>query len=239
MAQWRKHQQRNQRIAELLTTGESISFVAKTMGCSKSTVSYWADKLGSRSLPRNVSIAKRKTNCGSNSGGCAALRRNWATARAEVIAEATNNWPSVRQNPDMMAFLGIYWGEGLKSGSIAGVVNCDPGVIKLCWDCLNLLSKNVGTTRWSVVVRVYPLHDRSECSLFWRKLLGVEPVLYPKEWKQGRQKLQAKYGTCTIRVHDWRLRLKLLTWFNLWRSEILGRTFRPDPTVPNQDFLVF
>ncbi len=239
MVQWQKHAERNQRIAEMLLSGESISFTATTVGCSKSTVSYWADKLGSRSLPRNESIAKRNAHCGSNSGGTAAFCKKWATARATIITEATDEWPSVRQNPDMMAFLGIYWGEGLKSGSITGVVNCDPGVIKLCWGCLNSLSRNAGKTQWSVVVRVYPFHDRSECSSFWYELLGVKPTLYPKEWKQGRQKLQAKYGTCTIRVHDWRLRLRLLTWFNLWRSEIIGRTFRPDPTVPSQDFLVF
>ncbi len=232
MTQWPKNAERNKRIAEMLLSGESISNTAKTLHCGKATVSYWADKLNTRQLPRSEAV-KERVRLNATAGAARAAARNvaeWSAARTKVIAKAKAEWPRVRKDPDTMAFLGLYWGEGFKRSHHIGVVNCDPGVIK--FSCDWLIKRTSAPLQ--LLVRYYPEHDPKACGLFWEQLIPVVPKLVPKRWLGEKRICRATYGICTVLVADWQLRLKIMVWLDLWKSSITGKPTVADPNIPKQ-----
>lgn len=236
MTQWSKNAERNKRIAEMLLSGESISNTAKTLHCGKATVSYWADKLNTRQLPRSEAV-KERIRIRKLLGPAQATASNaahWTKLRAVVIKEAIREWPRLSKDPESMACLGLYWGEGYKRSHHIGFVNCDPVAVKLIGEWLRQHTESP----LQLVIRCYPDQDWSACGRFWEDLLGVPPKLIPKVGAKKKPRL-AKHGICTLLVADWRLRLKIMVWFDLWRSMLTGTEPTADPAIPKQTMCSF
>lgn len=53
------------------------------------------------------------------------------------------------------------------------------------------------------------------------KLLGTEVKIKEKRWL-GKKRRWSEFGIIYIRVSDWQLYIKIITWISLWRSEILN-----------------
>lgn len=147
-----------------------------------------------------------------------AAKQKWDHKKEAVVQEAILEWPVVKNNPELMGFLGLYWGEGDKRSSYVGIVNTDPGIIVASFKMFRQLSPGC---KIEVMIRCYPEHDASECKIFWQNLLGVQAKTKDKDWL-GKKRGGCKYGVCTIRYSDWKIKHKILAWLGLWRNDLTG-----------------
>jgi len=215
--EWKKHVERNEKIRRLLTSGESISHIAGSLGLSKSTVFYYSKKYGYHHSETVKNRIKRASTIITDSAMVERHRKNWGMKRQQIIDEAIEKWKLIRTDPNIMSFLGIYWGEGNKRNGQVGVVNNDPGIVKFSYDFIKEMTKRP----IDVIVRYYPEQNKISCKQYWEKLLGTEVKIKEKRWL-GKKRRWSEFGIIYIRVSDWQLYIKIITWISLWRSEILN-----------------
>lgn len=207
--EWKSNRQRNDLIKKLLIDGDSINNIAKIVGCSKSTVHYYSKQVDNN---HNNIVKKRIKNNAINASKCA--NDVWSNKRQLIVNKAIKEWPSIKLNPDMMLFLGLYWGEGTKRNGHISIVNNDPGVIKISYNII----KNYG--KIETIVRCYPDHNKNICKNFWENLLNINDVkIKDKKWLGKKRKTWSKYGICTIRTSNMNYYIKILTWISLLRKE--------------------
>lgn len=209
--EWHRNKNRNARIRELRGEGKSIRAIAKELNIGRAMVSYHCRGIcpNLQSVPgKNLSrLAYR------------ASARARAAERAAIAEEARAEWPSVRIDPVIMGFLGIYWGEGGKRGHSISVVNNDPGIIRAAIDALRAMSP---ASKIDVVVRCYPEHDMGQCGDFWKQVVQTSVRTFPKKWVGKTRRTHSKFGLCTIRFCDRRTRLRILTWLDCWRNDLVS-----------------
>lgn len=150
-----------------------------------------------------------------------AVKSKWDIKKDIVINEAIDEWIKVKEDPKMMLFLGLYWGEGSKSFKSCAIqiVNNDPGVLKLSLDIFNEYSP---FTNKDIYIRCYPDQNLDECTKYWSKILGTSVKAVIRKEIGTCRKPTSKYGTCTIRFSDWKFRYKIITWLDLLRQSIVG-----------------
>ena len=222
--EWNKNKDRNEKIKELLSEGNTITHVAEIVGCSKGTVHYYAKKHG---WWHNDEVKKerRKNISRSCKVASAVNKKHWFNKRLEIIKQAKEEWYQIKSDPQYNLFLGLYWGEGNKRNGSVGVVNNDPGIIKFCYD---FIKKNTDNSI-EVIIRCYPEQNHNECGAFWEELLKTKIRIKEKKWLGKTRRCWSENGICTIRTSDWKFYLKIITWIGLWRSEITGTKLEIDP----------
>ena len=72
-------------------------------------------------------------------GGIAG-KTKWDVRKRCVIDEAKGEWNKIKTDPEIMGFLGLYWGEGSKRQKTISIVNNDPGIIKVALDVFHMLT---------------------------------------------------------------------------------------------------
>lgn len=216
MSEWPKLRLRNKRIRDLLAAGESLCQVAKLVGCSKSTVSYYREYSPGHSDETRQRISR--AIIAANKVGNHSSTKRWRRLRLEAAAEAATEWETAKNDPILVGFLGMYWGEGYKRGHSIGIVNTDPGIIVAAQSVFARLT----TAKVDAIVRHYPDQDPQRCKRFWESALSRGVTLMVKKSLGKYRKDACCNGICTLRFHDWRLRVKILTWINLWRRELIG-----------------
>jgi len=221
--EWNKNKDRNEKIKSLLLQGNSITSIAKDLGCSKGTISYYSNKYGW--WHNDETKEKRKKNISKSCKAASiANEEKWGKKRFTVIEEAKKEWSEIKNDSKTSMFLGLYWGEGNKRSGNVGVVNNDPGVIKFCYD---FIKENVDNTI-DVMVRCYPEQDHQECKEFWEDLLKSKVKTKEKKWLGKKRRSWSKYGICTIRTSNWEFYLRIITWIGLWRAEITNTELNID-----------
>lgn len=206
MAEWIRHKQRNEQIRQLRVANHSIPYIARLLGISKATVSYHC---------RGISVTIKRYTTDS---GTLANAASWERRKQEISNQAEAEWCNVKQDPKMMGFLGIYWGEGTKRSSSIGIVNNDPGIISIAVDVFRALSPNA---KLDAVVRCYPDHDKLACEKYWSDLLLLDVRVVDKKWAGSGTRHYSTWGLCSIRFSNWVVRAKILTWIRLWREEAI------------------
>jgi hypothetical protein len=216
--EWKKHVERNEKIRKLLTSGESISHIAGLLNLSKSTVFYYSKRYGYYHSDIVKDRIKQASAIITDPAMVERHYKNWGMKRQRIIDEAIEEWKSIRINARFMSFIGIYWGEGNKRNGHIGVVNNDPGIIKFSYNFIKEMTKRP----IDIIIRYYPEQDKISCKQYWEKLLGTKVQIKEKRWLGKKRRCWSEFGIAYIRVSDWRLYIKIITWISLWRSEILG-----------------
>jgi len=221
MVAWLKNIDRNGQIKQLRAKGWSLADICKATGCSKSMASYHCRGIVQK--PSKARVANRLKKIKQNGlKASAQSRANWQAKTDAIIKIAEDSWPAVRQDPELMGFLGVYWGEGTKRASSGktptiSVVNNDPALIKFC---LRVFKRLHPQARIDVRVRTYPEHDKDQAIAYWEKMTGLPVKWRRKDWLGKLRRCYSTHGTCTIRFSHFETAWRILTWLRLWREEI-------------------
>lgn len=224
MSEWNKHKKRNEQIRRLRREGHTIKEIVSVVGCAKSVVSYHCKNIEITPRVRRKQM-ENKTFPHQHLGFKSASKR-WNQLKNSVREQAVAEWESVRTDPLMMSFLGLYWGDGHKRAgaaktSVVGVTNNDYYFILAAYQCLVKLTDKVLTAS----ITYYPSHDKDECREFWSKLL---PEARIKMYSVKDQRISpseeilpcCQYGRCTLRVSDWALWHKIMSWLDCWKKDL-------------------
>jgi hypothetical protein len=209
---------RNELIKQMHVDGHTMKEIIDATGASKSVISYHRKGVPVRNtkrLERRLSQVK-KSHLKNLERANVASQERWENLRNDLEEKARDEWKSRRLDPAFLGFLGLYWGEGNKAGYI-GIVNNDPGVIKIAIDWFLKLCP---TAKLKLKVRCNPDQNRMRARNFWSSALQRPVETVPKNWLGKKLvKSRAPYGLCTVSFSDWTTQVKILTWIDCWRHE--------------------
>lgn len=193
----------------------SINEISKALGIAKSTASIYCKGV----KPNNPERLRRRmaNNAAAGSAAFANARNRHKSAIAE---KAKRDWFIVKNCPGLMGFLGLYWGEGRKTGYGLGITNNDPSFFKVVTPTIILLSPQ---TRKVATITYYESHDKDECENFWNELFAQNVTVVMKENSDMRSKSQfnnrCPYGRCDLRFSDLALQISINIWVDKWIRE--------------------
>ena len=196
------------KIIVLRKEGYPYKVIAKMIGCSPSTVYKYG---------KNIKPLCKIKSTRNNAAATKAARDKWVAKKDAAIREAIEEWPTLKQDPQFMGFLGLYWGEGTKSGRKTVricVANMDPSIILFCYNYLLDLTSNR--------IRCWVLCCEEHAELaehFWEQLLRIPVAI---RCRKPIKPIKRETGICYIRVNDWRLYHKIITWLECWEREIMA-----------------
>lgn len=202
------------RIIELRRAGRSLKDIAAIVGCAKSTAG---------SHCRGVDIADMGMIAQSirNNAKNASLKnvQKWDNSIGRAIEEAKAEWAVVKNDPELMGFLGLYWGEGTKKSAKyrtppIAIANSDPGIIIKCKKCFDRLSAD---NKYRCNLIIYDDLNKAEMKVFWETITGVEVKRI--EVRKTHNLRRCKYGTCYLRFSNYKLFHKIMTWIECWRAD--------------------
>lgn len=196
------------KIVTMRQAGYGIKEISRLLGIPKSTVSYNCDGVQIKDTDRLASVYKRQST--ASKIGSDRAKANWVKRIDQARAEADQEWTKIKDDPESMGFLGLYWGEGGKTGEV-NITNGDHRLI-----CVALAGfRRLGLTP-KVVIQKYPEQPKEECEIFWRQLTGLDVKIHNKHGIGNKKHARLKYGICRLRIGDYKIFHKLMRWIELW-----------------------
>lgn len=214
------------RIAEkekaqsLRQNGKSIRDIAKIVGASKSSVSYWCRDI-TLSSEQIETLTQKSLHAGQ--ANCIYLGEQKREKRLQTVQKQKTLGAKTTENLSSQELyflgLGLYWGEGYKtSNDEFGFTNSDPRMISmyLRWlsQCLNIQNSDL-----ILRVSINKLHQNREKAVidFWSKVTDVPRSQFTKtsfltsKSKKKYVNHDEHYGTLRIKVRrGMKLKYKIL-----------------------------
>ncbi len=192
---------------ELRKRGESIGDIATILGASRSSVSTWcSDIVLSR---KQQELLNRKMRIGNYKGRLigAAIQKQKKLDKIDFYKkEAKEEISEISRRDILMSFLGLYLGEGAKSGNCFQFVNSNPDIIKFCINALEQIF-NIPRSRIYCNVLINELYrdGQSRIENKWSEITKIPTAQFRKTIviKSKNRKLynNSDYlGTFMIRV---------------------------------------
>lgn len=185
--------------------GASLNELVEKFGVAKSTVSGWCKDL----RPNNQQVVNQRA-------ATEAARAKW-TERVDIeVKKALLEWPRIKQDPEMMLFLGLYWGEGRKRSGI-GVANTDAVVIRFCATALGSLTDKT----LKAEIRLYKDKPEAPARQYWvEHLCDLAELKFTQinDIRSIRKHRKAEFGICYLRVHDFAVEHWIRTWLHCCRK---------------------
>jgi len=192
--------------------GCTVPVIAAQLGVAKSTASLWL-----RDIPLSeVTLAHLASTRRSRIGHGVRNRKvvRWAGYRKE----AEEQWLLYQSDPAFLFAIGLYAGEGSKTGSALAFSNSNPRLVA-CWKRF-LGGLGVERSRMRLHVQIPVTSDCNKARDHWIAALSIaqEHVrVYPFTTpcsKQARGNSRPN-GTASLRVNDTRLLVMVLHWVDL------------------------
>ena len=181
-----KENKREQAV-RLRRAGYSYSYIVNATGLSKSTVSYHVSKVPyepnrhTRLHIRKATVATARTQAG---------KRFASIARANHIAKLDVG--ALTKRDMFMLGIGVYIGEGSKTGEIVRMVNTDYRVINLFIKWL----KQFGLTNSNFVIRLhlYPDSQVNKAETYWHNMTKLPKSQFQPVYIDSREGRATKRG---------------------------------------------
>lgn len=196
------------KACKLRKTGKSIKWIAKHIGVSSGSVSLWC---------RNIELAPEqiaKITMDRIAAGYAGRMKgamlqkqkrlnmieNYRIAGLKTIGKFSKR--------ELFIFgLGIYAGEGYKSGKRAGITNSDPAIINLMMKWFREIC-NVSNDNFSCEVGINEIHKNRVKSVvkYWSKITNIPSKSFTKtslkkvKNKKVYKNKNSHFGTLAIRI---------------------------------------
>lgn len=186
---------------QLRKDGETIPRIAIKLGVSKASAWSWT-----KDVDPPIRVAPNPAISRS--------RRRQKEARVALAdEEATQEWQTLRHDPQFMFGLGLYAGEGDKTGSCLGLTNTNPDIVL----AVLRFFESIGVERNTIRARI-TLHlgaDESSTRNFWENKLGLERnSFYETCWRRPGVPKHPN-GLCYLRVYNMHLKRKVQKWLSL------------------------
>jgi len=185
-----------EQLEKLYNKGFSMMEIAKKTGYSNSGVKYWMDKYG---IPRRsrseATYVKRNPN-----GDPFKIKQN--LNKKEILLKGLG--------------LGLYWGEGDKSGHNTQVrmSNTDPYLIKKFKDFLSRIY-NLDEEKFKYSLVMFNDGDEKKAIKFWTSQIGVKrrqlgKIVNISPQGKGTYKKKNQFGVLTVSVSNKKLKENIL-----------------------------
>jgi hypothetical protein len=189
-----------EQVFKLRKEGYSYGYISEKTRISKSTLSGWLAEIPY--TPNKVTI-ERIGKARAASGFWKAKRKLESIMSAEK--EAKKDIGKITKRDLFMLGIGIYIGEGSKTGNAMRVINADPKIIKFI---VKWLEGTSGLSRENFRIRlhVYPDNDIKECINFWSNMSGIPIKQFQKTYidirkdKKILKKGKLPYGTAHLSI---------------------------------------
>ena len=180
--------------------GFSYNMIGQEIGVSKSTLSDWLSKIPfspNKKVIKRISLARQKSS----------LFKHTQKMREITIMKdvAEKELGKITGRDLWLLGIGLYSGEGSKSGEQVRFANSDPEMIKIAmmWfrKVCHLENKNINP-----FVHIYPDNNVKKTLNYWSKITRIPKKQFGKTYIDRRtNKLQAKrktlpYGTLHLRI---------------------------------------
>jgi len=204
------------KIIKLRQNGEPVKRIAKIVGCSSSTASKYCQDVNIDNIDRHNKICndtKRENALAASD----VAREKWRQRRDEVKRAAKSEWNEIKSDPLMVAFLGLYAGEGKKTTSTIGISNNDPRIIRLSLKAIRKLDPN---KTLSARVVYYESHNPDECMKFWREIFDENVKIKLVKNSDNRcQNLsephkRCTFGRCDLEYNKFRTYWRIMQWID-------------------------
>lgn len=180
--------------------GNSYNYISKVTGISKSTLSDWLTEIP---YTPNQETIERIGKARAASG--AAKHKIKVESFKKAALQGKIDIGSINQRDLFMLGLGLYIGEGTKSGNIIRVINANPRVIRLA---INWFKKICGLANDNFRLRlhIYPDNNENDCIKYWAKETGLPRHNFQRTQVDVRKdKKMAKrgklpYGTAHLHI---------------------------------------
>ncbi len=174
---------------------------AKT-GVSKGTLSEWLSKVP---FTPNEEVKDRIGRARTSAILAQRKRKLQSLALAEEMS--VKDIPMLTKKGLQMLGLGVYIGEGSKTGGITRVVNASPLVIRLTLRWFKEIF-GVRTRNFKVRIHLYPDNDITETLRYWSKQLGIPLTQFQtsrvdtRKGKKAFKKGKLPFGTAHVTVQS-------------------------------------
>ena len=202
------------RARKMRSGGLALKEIARRLNISKGTASLWL-----RDMPLDPKVVAERQRAAAEQTGVGVWAHKAALDRtAKWRAEALTLWKDRKGEPHFLFGIGLYWGEGSKTGKVFVLSNSDPALMR-CWVawCARYMSEVEYEVRVIVRADVDPERARS----YWRRVTGQRVASYvgivPS--KNGPT-VKAIYGTA--HMHACRgaaeCYVKMMAWLELLKT---------------------
>ncbi len=208
-----------QKILTLRFQNKGYREIAKTLGVSKSTVSYWlADNQKSQAIRTNLSEKSSEEN-GKKLGLFSSEK--WKAYRKQAAQEATEQFPTLSPDPLFIAGIMLYWGEGDSNPkNPLRISNTNPNMIALF---VKFLTEKmaIATNKIKIGLVLYPDLSDSECKSFWSKTTALPMENFMKtQFIVGKHPTKRiAHGVAMVVVHSRHHKTKILRWIEIFSQK--------------------
>ena len=201
------------RATKLRLKGLSYKEILKEVEVSKSTLSLWLREVELTNEQKKHLLNKKESVIYE------IAKRKIATrikTTQEVIANAREEFNSLKHDPLFLTGISLYWAEGSKhKGEDVKFSNSDDKMIELMMSWFRKICK-VPEEKFRIHIHLHTLHCRKDILKFWSEVTGIKrskfykPYIKPTSLVQRRNILYS--GTCSIIIHDKNLFRRIVGW---------------------------
>jgi len=189
-----------QKAVELRKAGYSYNYIMKHVPVSKSTLSSWL-----YNIPFTPNKYTKETI--GNARIASGMYKNKIKRDSVDSAQknASKDIENLSQRDIRMLGLGLYIGEGGKTGGITRIINSDPRIIKMVlhWFRVQFGIKNENL---KVRLHIYPDTNKDKAIAYWSSVLKIEkihfsnPTVDTRTNKKRTYVGKLRYGTAHLTV---------------------------------------
>ncbi len=218
-------------VFDLRRAGKSITYIAKKLSLSKSTISVWCQDI--HLTPSQAAKLKRNSILGGHKGRMLGTETN----RQKKINSISREYNLAKQelrtltNRDLLLLsIALYWSEGSKTDSRFTFVNSDPVMIELMCQFLQRIM-GVEKRQLSVTIQINELHrDRIKAVMeFWSSYLEIplnqfkQPYYVKAKLKKVYENHHTHFGVARLRVlQSSRLKYRMLGYIHTLKEQVVG-----------------
>lgn len=146
----------------------------------------------------------------------------WEKRRSLIRESATIEWPVIQQDPDTLALVMLYWGEGTKrQGSkkttTFKICNTDPGVLAVVKKGLIKL----GYVNLKLDITISSKQSRKSCKKSWENYLGLKVEHISVRKANNKTRIYSKFGLANITVRkSFELSNRMSAWIDCCRKDM-------------------
>lgn len=214
-----------QKAIKLRKAGYSIRDIEKKLKISRSTLSGWSQSIELTQSQKLILDQKWKDALVRARNGAAAAHRAAKLIRIAQInkqAKAFIDNSKLDRNNLEIFLVGLYLGEGFKSGVRTGLGSSSPQILRAFVTLLRKLY-NIDEAKLRAAIYARADQDPDVLKNFWSELLQIPPAQFHKtqiDKRTIRSKTYSNYmGVCAVVYFDGSIQRRLIAI----ASEILGR----------------
>lgn len=193
---------------KLRREGKSIKSIARRLRVSSSTVSLWCKDIKlSPDQIRELERHSRDPLYGKRLENALKQQRKRIEKTLKLKEAGTREIGNLTKRELFLAGAALYWAEGFKKDSQAGLASLDPGAIKffLRWlrDCFGYTTDNLSLR---VTVNISHKNRIDEIQNHWSQIIGVpiknfqKPFYQNVIWKKTYENPNEYFGVLRVKV---------------------------------------